>query len=380
MTRLKKSLCLGFLLLFWSMAALLGCGGNSNMPMSGNQHSSKFLFVVNSDANTVSSFTISAGSAALDMVGAPAPTGANPNYAAVSGNGKFLYVANTGISASSVSGFKIDPASGALTPTTPATFNTTGGIQPLGIAVDPSSTHVYTANVGSISAFNVDSATGALSDVPGTPVFAPAAGAILNDLKISPNGQFLYVTDGQTNTISSYTFNGTGLPVSTGVPVGTGATPVGIVVDQGGKFVYVANMDSNDVSAYRITAATGVLVSSGATAPVGAGCAPQELAVDPTSKFLFVSCSGAGVNAIAQFTIDAMTGVLTPVLPAFTTGLNTTPRGLTVDASGMFVYSALSTTNQAGTAAAAVTGVLTATGTPAMTGAGPIGVTVSGSR
>jgi DNA-binding beta-propeller fold protein YncE len=57
---------------------------------------------------------------------------------------------------------RINSATGVLTPMTPAKFNTTGGSQPLGIAIDPTSMHVYTADVSSISAFNIDPATGAL--------------------------------------------------------------------------------------------------------------------------------------------------------------------------------------------------------------------------
>lgn len=373
----KAGICLGCVGLLALTAALLGCGATSSAMNPVQTGSSRFLYVVNAIDRTVSGFSISAVTGALTSVGAAVPAGDGAIYLAASPNGKFLYVANAELDSSNVSAYRIDATTGVLTPTTPATFTTKNDSQPLGIAVDPTSTHVYTANVGSISAFIVDPASGALADVPGTPVFS-APGAEPEDLTVTPDGRFLYATNIITNDVSGYTFDANGLPVSTGASVPAGNSPQGIVVDPSSKFVYVANQISDDISGYAITPGTGALVPTGPATFIETGCGPQELAVDPSSKFLFVTCFGT--SSIAQFTIDPSTGRLAAVLPVLSTGDATQPRGIAVDASGRFVYSALNITKRAQTAAIGDAGSLTLIpGAPA-TGKGPIGVAISGSR
>jgi 6-phosphogluconolactonase (cycloisomerase 2 family) len=105
-----------------------------------------------------------------------------------------------------------------------------------------------------------------------------------------------------------------------------------------------------------------------------AGCGPQELAIDPSVKFLFVSC--AGLSEIARFGIDSASRDLTP-LPPFSTANSRPPRGIAIDASGSYLYSAWNMQNKAGAAAIETNGTLTAvSGTPS-TGRGPIGVALS---
>ncbi len=63
--------------------------------------------------------------------------------------------------------------------------------------------------------------------------------------------------------------------------------PVWLTVDTTGKFVYVANSSSNDVSEFTIAPGTGALVAAGL--PFAAGTAPNSVTVDPTGKFASVS-------------------------------------------------------------------------------------------
>lgn len=343
-------------------------------PPSTIPHSSHFLYVVNSIERTVSGYSINAANGMVSSVGAATATGDTPIYAVATPDGKFLYVANGGTT-SDVSAYRINQATGMLTPTTPASFATTGNTDPIGIATDTSSAHVYTANVHGISAFAIDAASGNLTDVAGTPVAAPA-GVSFQNLAVSPNGAFLYVTDSATNRVWIYALNTAGLPVLSGPPAPAGSFPESIVVDATGKFAYVANWISNDVTSYTITPGTGVLVPAARTL-LGAGCEPQELVLDPSSAHLFVSCPG--LSSIAEFSINATSGALTP-MPAFSTGPATGPRGLAVDASGGFLYAAWNTQNRASTSAIRSDGSLAPVSGTAMTGNGPIGVVVSGTQ
>jgi DNA-binding beta-propeller fold protein YncE len=374
----------GFLLV---VLLALGCGGpmqgpvaNSNPPTappapSASHASSKFLYVVNSIEKTVEGFAIDGATGALTAVGPAVAADDAPIYAAATPDGKFLYVANAGTKAIGVSAYRIDGLRGSLMATAPAEFATTGDSGPFGIVVDPTSTHVYTTNLHSISAFSIDPATGALSDVPGTPVSIPNTN-ILGTLAITADGKFLYAADIENNSLWEFTVTASGLPQRMG-SVATGDYPVGVVVDPSGKFVYVANWRSNDVSLYTISPGSGALVASSSTMTMPDACNPQELAVSPASQ-LFASC--AGTSMIARFAIDPMSGALSVPLPSFSTGDFTAPRGIAVDSSGSFLYSAWNMQNRAGATAIGRSGRLMPVAGAPLTGRGPIGVALSGSQ
>jgi YVTN family beta-propeller protein len=86
--------------------------------------------------------------------------------------------------------------------------------------------------------------------------------------------------------------------------VGTG--PDWVAVDPSGKFAYVANFGSNDVSMFTIDATSGALTSTGT---IAAGQSPTSIAVHPSGKFVYVTNSAS--NNISMFSIDATTGALT---------------------------------------------------------------------
>ena len=59
-----------------------------------------------------------------------------------------------------------------------------------------------------------------------------------------------------------------------------GSGPFSVSVDPSGKFAYVANSGSNDVSAYTINATTGALTPIGAV--VAAGTGPRSVTTTGT--------------------------------------------------------------------------------------------------
>jgi DNA-binding beta-propeller fold protein YncE len=88
-----------------------------------------------------------------------------------------------------------------------------------------------------------------------------------------------------------------------------------VAVDPTGKFAYVTNSVSSNVSAYTINATTGALTpvagSPFAASPFVAGTNPYGVAVDPTGKFAIVANNGS--DSVAAYTINATTGALTTV-------------------------------------------------------------------
>ncbi|MGB8522092.1 MAG: beta-propeller fold lactonase family protein [Candidatus Acidiferrales bacterium] len=83
-----------------------------------------------------------------------------------------------------------------------------------------------------------------------------------------------------------------------------------MVVDPSGKFAYVANFNSNDVSMYTINATTGALTSMGT---IAAGQSPTSIAVHPSGNFAYVTNSVS--NNVSMYSIDGTTGALTVLGP-----------------------------------------------------------------
>jgi len=122
--------------------------------------------------------------------------------------------------------------------------------------------------------------------------------------------QFAYVANITSNNVSAYSIgaNGALTPVP-GSPFATFA-PTSVAVDPKGKFAYAANESSNNVSAYSIGANGALTPVPGS--PFAAGSAPFSVAVDPTGKFAYVANGGFSSNNVSAYSIGA-NGALTPV-------------------------------------------------------------------
>ena len=80
-----------------------------------------------------------------------------------------------------------------------------------------------------------------------------------------------------------------------------------MAVDSSGKFAYVTNSGSNDVSMYKIIdTTTGALMSLGT---IAAGSSPTSIAFDKSGTFAYVTNSGS--NNISIYEIDSASGALT---------------------------------------------------------------------
>jgi len=153
--------------------------------------------------------------------GSPFPAGGNPLSLAVGASGKFLYSANPDATSPSISGFSIDPTSGALSPLSGSPF-------PLPVshymATDQTGAYLYVTSGASIVGYAIDATTGALTALPGFPV---AAGANAYSVSIDPLNQFLYVANDGAANVSAFRLDaatGSLTPI-TGSPFSAGNHP-----------------------------------------------------------------------------------------------------------------------------------------------------------
>ncbi len=246
----------------------------------------RFLYTPNWDTNDVALFAIDQSSGALARTDCGGGAGCNGmNFAtgmspysnvAFDPTGKYAYLALQG--ANKVARFVIDQTTGALS----SSVTVTAGTSPGYVVLDPQGKFAYAANATSndISAYLVSATTGTLSQIDcgggaGCNGKNFSAGSFPNTLAMDPAGQFLYAANANDNTVSAYTINGaTGaLSQVAGSPYSVGPDAWGdesVAVDPSGKFVYATSDRSNNVASFSINGATGQLTPLTAS-PVATG-------------------------------------------------------------------------------------------------------------
>lgn len=164
-----------------------------------------------------------------------------------------------------------------------------------------------------------NSSTGALTQLAGSVLSGGtpgglAAGTTPFGIAEDPGSNFLYVTDQTTNqlygflasggapqTLNNISYNAP-LPMVSS-PFTTGSFPEGVTVDPRGQFVYVANYNSDTVSSFAINVGTGALSSVAGAAGAVVATGPTCVTIDPalgiylyTSNNVDGSVSGEQLN------------------------------------------------------------------------------------
>jgi len=339
-----------------------------------------FAYVNNNLSNDISIYKIDNASGVLTPTSQSplATTATNPYGMAISPNLKFLYLPSSGTTG--ILGFSSDPATGVLAPINGGTayaagpqpwcmtFNPTGslafvtdyanstlatftanpttgdlvasgngpyasGNAPFGVVVAPNANFVYVANdnqdtvthLYSVSAFQFDTA-GALTSVAGSPFTVPDLDPVM---AIDPTGHFAYVPGNTNGNVYGFTIDASGAltPFPSG-PVAAGSpNPSGITIHPNGKFVYVANYNTQGtISVYTITPTTGVLTPVGS--PVAAGNGTESVTIDPTGRFAYAMNQVS--NDVYAYSIDLTTGALTPLATGSPVAAGNKPEGMVV--------------------------------------------------
>jgi 6-phosphogluconolactonase len=220
-------------------------------------------------------------------------TGLSPSAAAVSPNGAYLFVANSG--ANSVSRYSIDSvgtlASLGSTPTGPTADTGTG---PAAIAMTPDGAHLYTADAGDnkISRFTVGSDGSLTADGLVDAGLGPAG------LAVTPDGGHLYATNSGSGTVSGWKIDADGSLDSLGNldplrpnPAVAGAGARGIAISPDGTRLLTANPGDGTVSRF-IIGADGLLTPAFGLAPSFPG-GSQSVTISPDGKHAYVGGSSS---------------------------------------------------------------------------------------
>jgi 6-phosphogluconolactonase len=274
-----------------------------------------FVYVIGAFPDQVAGFVVNRSDGSLTpMAGSPFPTtGGGPIAATTAPLGRFLYVGNN--VSQDVSAYVIAP-SGELTPVAGEPFPVVGVIGARSLAADPLGRFLYVttgAITGTFSVFRINSVSGALTHVPGSPFgLTPGANTVAPD----PSGRFVYVVNETTEAVSAYAVNGATGAISAvpGSPWPARPRPLTVTVHPNGEFVFVGNFPGL-VSAFSVNAITGALTPVSGS-PFATG--PQPNALQVVAGQLFVAeAQGSGppdgVGAVWGHAIDTVTGQLSLV-------------------------------------------------------------------
>jgi 6-phosphogluconolactonase (cycloisomerase 2 family) len=118
------------------------------------------------------------------------------------GNTQYSLVANR--NTSSVSVYAIDSNSGVLSEISGSPFPVSGvNSEPLGVTVNPAGTLAFVPNWGNgaVSVFRIDASNGALAEVEGSPFRSAEGTTSAWQVLISSSGKFAYVLNNSTDSI-----------------------------------------------------------------------------------------------------------------------------------------------------------------------------------
>jgi len=249
------------------------------------------------------------------------PPQSGPGSLALDPNGKFLFYGSSTLGltvAEGVGVLGVDSTTGALSSVSGSPFLVTQA--PFLLTVDPSGQFLYTEDIDktganfivlqSVSGFSVDPNTGALTPVPGSP-FNPPLNANVAGFAVHPSGKFLYASTGlAANGILAWNVDSvTGALASLpGSPFQSGVATFGAVFDPLGKFLYVSAGAPGGILGFSVDANSGALTPLPGS-PFSSGSVLTGFAVDPSGRFLFAV--DIKNSAIAGFSLDATTGTLT---------------------------------------------------------------------
>ena len=174
-----------------------------------------------------------------------------------------------------------------------------------------------TANAGYIYGFSIGTMSCPNNPAPyqTIPTLTPltgspfAAGIQPSGIASDPTGSFVYVTDKTAGTVLGYAVqSGTLTPLTNGAGGGNsfaaGAQPSALVVDTNGKFMYVTNFLDANVTAYSINAGALTKIDSYAT-----GLQPVALGIDPSHNHYLYTINFLG-NSVSGFQVNPTDGSL----------------------------------------------------------------------
>jgi 6-phosphogluconolactonase len=254
-----------------------GTGGGGSTTMLATDATGRMLVTVSYGAGYVASFPLAADGRlgeSASLLAHAGPLGPNktrqekphPHSVTISPDNRFAMVADLGLDRVLI--YRLDPATGALTPHDPAFIATPPGTGPRHTKFSRDGRFFYILNEidGSISVCAYDAAHGA-----GTPVqhisTLPAGFKVTDpdraaEIRVHPSGRFVYASNRGHDSLAVFAVRADGtLQLIEITPCG-GKQPRNFALSPDGNWLVCANQNSNNLVVFQVDPVTGRLTAS----------------------------------------------------------------------------------------------------------------------
>ena len=242
----------------------------------------RWLFVANYAGGSIAEFPIEKDGSLGDnsafiqhrgsSVNPERQAGPHPHEIVLSPDNHFVLVPDLGLD--EVLSYRLDAATGALTPADPPFTKVGPGSGPRHMVFqrDGKLAYVLSEMAASIGVYSYDAARGHLdallqtiSTLPADYV-GPKSGA---EIALGPDGKFLYASNRGHDTIAVFAIDEEkGTLTKVDYIATEGKTPRHFAFDPSGEFLFAANQDTGNVALFRRSASTGKATAAGLTMDV----------------------------------------------------------------------------------------------------------------
>lgn len=191
--------------------------------------------------------------------------GPNAHCFVISPDNRFAFAADLGID--QILGYRLNASTATVTRNEPPSVKTPAGAGPRHLTFHPNGKYVYVINElkNSVTLFDYAKETGILTERTTISTIPADFKGVTHcaDLKITPNGQFLYGTNRGHDSIAAYRIAANGELTLLAIIPSLGKGPQNLAITSDGKTLLCANMPGNNVAVFRIDSKTGLLTSIG---------------------------------------------------------------------------------------------------------------------
>jgi 6-phosphogluconolactonase len=269
-----------------------------SMPYVSTDRSGHFLFTASYGGDKIAVSPIGADGLVSAEAIQVLPTGRNAHSILVDRTNRFAYSANLG--ANQVLQFSFDAKTGKLTPLDPPAVKPESGHGPRHLAFSRDNKFLYVLNElsGHVTQYAIDGTKGTLTLIDSVPSVPPELGMKWGqpqapvgaapappaaapkpdekpaiwaaDLRLTPNGKFLYTTERNADKIALFTVAARTGKLTYVTNFATERQPRGINIDPSGRYLVASGEKSDRVSVYRVDQSSGKL-GEPVRYPVGKG-------------------------------------------------------------------------------------------------------------